>query len=142
MKNKLFHVDEKTKSSIIEELKGCLEKQENIAFAYLHGSFVTEERFKDIDVSVYLTSLLSSVLEVELELETELGNVIRKYPLDVRVLNGAPLSFRYNVIRHGFPLVVKDDDARADFVEATLADYFDFAPFRENYLKEVLSSGI
>jgi hypothetical protein len=67
---------------------------------------------------------------------------VKKYPIEVRVLNKAPLLFRYNVLRYGEPVLVFDDDLRCDFVEATLANYFDFAPFRKMYLKEALGSGI
>jgi len=32
-----------------------------------------------------------------------------KYIVDVRILNGAPLSFKYNVIKDGMMLLSKDD---------------------------------
>jgi hypothetical protein len=108
----------------------------------LHGSFAIGDRFKDIDIAVYLDPLPSSPLQVELEIETELGDAIKKYPVDVRVLNNSPLSFRYNVIKHGEPIVAHDDDLRSDFVETTLSNYFDFSPFLKIYLKEALGSGI
>ena len=56
--------------------------------------------------------------------------------METRVLKNAPLSFRYNVIRHGEPIVLADDNLRCDFMEATLSHHFDFAPFRTMYLKE------
>jgi predicted nucleotidyltransferase len=75
-------------------------------------------------------------------MEAELDKEVKKYPVEVRVLNNAPLSFRYNVLKHGKPIVVVDDDLRCDFMEATLSNYFDFAPFRKMYLKEAMGSGI
>ncbi len=42
------------KKSIIEVLKVFLENRLDIAFAYLHGSFIAEDRFKDIDLAIYL----------------------------------------------------------------------------------------
>jgi predicted nucleotidyltransferase len=142
MNERYFNIIPDGRKSIIDRLKSCLESHRDIVFAYLHGSFAIGDRFKDIDIAVYLDPLPSSPLQVELEIETELGDAIKKYPVDVRVLNNSPLSFRYNVIKHGEPIVVHDDDLRSDFVETTLSNYFDFSPFLKIYLKEALGSGI
>lgn len=119
-----------------------LEKHPEIIFAYIHGSFAKQADFKDIDVAVYLKEPPSSFLQYELALETELMSAIAPYPIDIRALNGSPLSFRYHVIKEGTLLMVKDDDLRADFQEATLSGYFDFAPYRTMYIKETLGLGI
>jgi len=142
MKNKFFSLTASEKKEITEIVKAILGKRSDIVFAYLHGSFITDARFRDIDVAVYLSDLPSSPLQMELELENELGSAVRKYPIDVRMLNNAPLSFRYQVIKTGLAIVVRNDDGRCDFVEATFSNYFDFAPFRKRYLKEALGSGI
>ena len=142
MKNTYFQISESDKKIIMEKLRYSLEKRPNLLFAYVYGSFVVADKFRDIDIAVYLKQIPSTPLHVELELETELGNIIKNYLIDVRILNNAPLSFRYNVIKSGKPIVVVDDDARTDFEEATLSNYFDFSPFRKMYLKETLGHGI
>ncbi|MCJ7748467.1 MAG: nucleotidyltransferase domain-containing protein [Desulfobacterales bacterium] len=142
MKNTYFQISESDKKIIMERLRYSLEKWPNLLFAYVYGSFVMADKFRDIDIAVYLKQIPSTPLHVELELETELGNIIKNYLVDVRILNNAPLSFRYNVIKSGKPIVVVDDDARTDFEEATLSNYFDFSPFRKMYLKETLGHGI
>ena len=142
MKNRYFKVAPHEKESILETFKACLQNEADLIFAYLHGSFFTEDRFKDIDIAVFLDPLPSSPLEAELELESKLSEALKGYPVDVRILNSASLSFRYNVIKYGQPIVVKDDDIRSDFVETTLSRYFDFSPFLKEYLKEALRSGI
>ncbi len=142
MDNRYFRIVGHEKESIIENLKVCLKNRSDVIFAYLHGSFFTEDRFKDIDIAVYLDPLPPSLLEAELELEAKLSNVVKRYPVDIRILNKASLSFRYNVIKNGQPIVVNNDNIRSDFVEATLSYYFDFSPFFQEYLKEALRSGI
>jgi len=142
MEGKYFQVTSAIKARVTEEIKAFLRGQPDISFAYLHGSFLKAERFRDIDVAVFLKNPASSPLPAEIRLETELGKVIKKFPVEVRVLNHAPLSFRYNVIKDGYAIVVVDDALRCEFVETTLRDYFDFAPFRKEYLKEALSSGL
>src|SRR4030042_848034 len=142
MDNRYFRIVDHEKESIIEGLKVCLKNRSDVIFAYLHGSFFTEDRFKDIDIAVYLDPLPPSLLEAELELEAKLSNVVKRYPVDIRILNNDSLSFRYNVIKNGQPIVVNNDNIRSDFVEATLSYYFDFSPFLQEYLKEALRSGI
>lgn len=123
-------------------IKTSLSKHPDIVFAYLHGSFITVDKFRDIDVACYLHELPPLPLQVELQLENELGSEVKKFPVDVRMLNSAPLSFRYHVIKNGLPVLVRDDDARCNFVNLTFRHYFDFAPFRKRYVKEALEGGI
>jgi hypothetical protein len=59
-------------------------------------------------------------------------------PVDVRVLNGAPLSFQYHVIKDGQVIVDHNPDIRADYEGRVLKQYFDFSRFRMRYLKEVM----
>lgn len=136
------HLSEEERASIIIQLRKLLEGRPEISFAYLHGSFVENNTYHDIDVAVYLKDQPVSVLQYELELEARCAQVVSPGPVDIRVLNGAPLSFRYNAVKQGFVLFVKNDDERADFIEATLGRYFDFAPYRAIYLKEALGIGV
>ncbi len=142
MENRYYEIPADEKKAIVERIKAYLQSRPDILFAYLHGSFFSGGRFRDIDLAVYLKPPFASSLQAELEMEAELSKDVKKYPVEVRVLNQVPLSFRYNVIKNGEAIVVVDDDLRCDFMEATLSQYFDFAPFRKMYLKEVLRSGI
>jgi predicted nucleotidyltransferase len=132
---------QKSKETIVEIVKQELQKHDEIVFAYLHGSFAEKDVFHDIDIAVFLKELPESKLGYELELETKLIQVIGRI-VDVRILNNAPLSFRYHVIKKGVPLLIRDDNERVEFQEFTLSRYFDFAFFRAMYLKETLGLGI
>ena len=134
----LRSIDKVSKKAVKEAIREMLKKHEEILFAYLHGSFVKKDAFRDIDVAIYLERMPASVLEYELQMETDLMKALRKYIVDVRVLNGAPLSFKYNVIKDGIVLLSKDDDKRADFEEKTIVLYLDFLPYRKLYLRETL----
>lgn len=116
-------------------------ERSDLLFAYVHGSSVAQEQFRDIDVAIYLKSKPIELLQLELNLEAELYNLIG-CPADIRILNDAPLSFRYNVIRQGRRLAVLTDDARCDFEETMVNNYFDFAPYRKMYLQEALGRGV
>jgi predicted nucleotidyltransferase len=127
-----------------EELRSRLARdlgaRPEVLLALLHGSFTRGETFRDIDVAVWLDPLRLSkserfrlALDLSVELRPKLG-----HPVDVRVLNDAPLGFRYHALA-GSPLVVRDEGFLADIRARTWDEYLDFQPFARRYLREALS---
>jgi hypothetical protein len=74
-------------------------------------------------------------LEVDIGLEIEKEMAI---PIDVKILNFAPLSFKYQT-SCGQLLFSRDEDKRAEFLCNTWSQYFDFRYVAQRYLQEVLS---
>ena len=130
------------KENISKKISSYLKRScGEIAFAYLFGSFVTGRDFSDIDLGIVTKSGLENPLEYELSLESKLENLV-KYHVDARVLNSAPLSFCYNVIRDRKVIVDRDRNLRADFEGRIVKEYSDFAPFRRRYLEEVRNAPV
>jgi predicted nucleotidyltransferase len=122
----------------IQKLKSSLAGEKEIVFAYLHGSFVHEDEFHDIDVAVCLTQETARKIDIvdnEVKLSLRLEKVL-SLPVDVKVLNEAPLSFRYHVSR-GLLLLSRDDSVREEFLRRTWGEYFDFFPLSRVYLEEL-----
>ncbi|MHB1126937.1 MAG: type VII toxin-antitoxin system MntA family adenylyltransferase antitoxin [Bacillota bacterium] len=133
-----FHVTKEEYELILRELRTVLAEDETVIFAYLHGSFLRQAKFGDIDIAVYLNVDEADLLSHELKLEEKLDGRV-PFPVDVRLLNRAPLSFRYTVLKDGLRLADKNENLRVDFETATISQYFDFLPFRRRYLKDVLN---
>ncbi|AIG98391.1 Nucleotidyltransferase domain protein [Archaeoglobus fulgidus DSM 8774] len=131
---KVHTLNDIQKREIINELTRLLKEREEIVFAYLHGSFLTHD-FRDIDVAIYLKEDEDVLYEVELGVELE---KILGYPVDVRVLNSAPLTFRFKVIKDGLLLFSRDEKIRSNFEALTISEYHDFSYFRKRYRREVL----
>jgi len=133
-----FSIDPDRKEEVIREIGEILRSVPEILFAYIHGSFLMG-RFRDVDIAVYLRGShdKKSILKTELKLEELLERKIG-YAVDVRVLNQAPLSFRFNVIRHGELVFSRDENLRSDFEALTISEYHDFAHFRRVYMREAL----
>ncbi len=105
----LFDYAAVRRDQVREALGQALAAESDVAFSFVHGSFVTEGPFHDIDVAVYFVGL--SDLEMSrrtFDLASSLEEVVfadlrirRHPPIDVRALNAAPLGFRYQVLRTG-----------------------------------------
>lgn len=142
MDEKIREMPEDERRVLIEKLARALLEHPEVSFAYVHGSFIKESRFRDIDVAVFLQGTPVSELTYELEMEARLSEIAGRLPVDVRILNEAPLSFRYHVLKEGIAVAVKRDAKRTDFIEDTIVQYLDFAPHRRNYLKETIGLGV
>jgi predicted nucleotidyltransferase len=136
---KLFDLTKKEREKIHKLLGQSLETEENVLFAYLHGSFAEGKPFRDIDIAVYVdTSRISKEKALDFQVSTSirLEKPIRM-PVDVKVINYAPLAFQYYSTA-GTLLMCMDDDFRVDFLTRTRSLYFDFKPSSERFLKEML----
>ena len=128
------------KEKLVAEISLYLEKNfKEIVAAYLYGSFVTAVFFSDIDLGILTKNDIEKTLNFELDLENQLERIV-KYPVDVRVLNRAPLSFCQNVIRHKKVILDRKPNLRADFEGQILKQYFDVAYFQRRYLQEVTNA--
>lgn len=136
---KLYRVNQEEYDGTKKRLGEALAQDPHVLFAYIHGSFSPKDNFGDIDVAVFLKAEREvNFLRYELSLEAVLQKLF-PFPVDLRVLNNAPVSFRYSVIKQGQKLVDKDESRRVEFEVATMSRYFDFYPLRRRYLKEVLN---
>ncbi|BCB96217.1 nucleotidyltransferase [Dissulfurispira thermophila] len=129
------------KGEIIRILREFLEKRQEIIFAYIYGSFAEGLSFRDIDVAVFVDEkavtkedALDYGLEISAITEVETGIS----PLDIRVINYAPVGLKYFATK-GILLFSKDDDIRCDFLEESWKRYFDLLPKRRQILLDLVS---
>ena len=109
-----------------------------IIFAYAHGTFLEGGGFRDLDVAVFLRPEFMAVKNplYETELASELQRILKTlFPVDIRILNTARLSFQYNAIR-GRLLIDRDPETRIAFITQKVALYLDIKPILRHYTKE------
>ena len=115
------------RTRVADTLRSHLQSERDLAFAYLFGSFVGEPAFRDIDVGVSFIDLSPEAANLRARcLEAQLAPLLA-YPLDVVVLNGRPVTFRFHVYR-GQLLVVRDERQLESELEETMRIYFDIEP--------------
>ena len=134
---KRYRITDLQREKARDEVQSFLLGRKEVIFAYIHGSFL-QNLFRDIDLAIYVDETLKreDALHLELKMEMELEE-ITGFPSDVRVLNHAPLTFKFNVLKDGNLLMTRNEDIRADFESLSLREYHDFNFYRKRYMKEV-----
>lgn len=130
----------------LNRIRSFLSQISEVAFAYVHGSALTSERPRDLDIAIFIYSesyaRLSDkgevqtgfVIPLEIEFERQIGRRV-----DIQILNQAPLSFKHRVVQQGVLVVDNALSERCHFEYLSRVQYFDFEPRRKEYLQEVLS---
>ena len=138
-KNKLFILSDEEKLDIIKRLAGYIKSRQEISFAYIFGSFVVKIPFHDIDVGVYVSEInKESSTPYALDLAQFLSNALR-IRMEVKVLNYAPASFLYHVIR-GLLIFERDEDIRVSIMENTMRVYLDIKHVIHRSIKEAFAA--
>ena len=128
-------MDVKAKEKIKSAIREILKTKKEVGFAFLHGSFLEERSFHDIDVAVFISEVPEDFFDYELSLSSILEDRIR-LPIDVKILNHAPIAFRYEVTR-GEVILSRDEEARLRFVENAWNEYLDYKPIAEYIIREL-----
>ncbi|MDD9979875.1 MAG: nucleotidyltransferase domain-containing protein [Gammaproteobacteria bacterium] len=123
----LYRADAAERERVVHTVTVALESEPDLVYAYLHGSFLTDGDFHDVDVGVHFGTpadqRLTRVLNLAARLTREAG-----FPVDVRALDDAPLAFRFQVFRTGRLLLTRDEERLADCMERTIREYLDIEP--------------
>ena len=110
-----------------------------IQFAYLHGSALEGLAYHDLDVALYLEPAhpaAEDAFDYEMRLSVELTQALG-FPVDVHVVNQAPLGFQHTAVQ-GDLLLVRDANLLLSYLESVGRRYIEFAHLGRAYLQEVL----
>jgi len=115
---------------IIEQLERFFEKREEIQFALLFGSTIkgTSNKLSDVDIAVMIAPGFkdSSPYGYQATLTADLMQELRRNDVDVVILNEAPILLKYEILRYGDFVHIRDKQARIQFQVDTLNQYEDF----------------
>ena len=119
----------------LREFLASVAEREGIAAAYLFGSVArgTAGPGSDVDVGIlYLEDPPLTLEGMGFELEGELEKLLR-LPVQVVVLNRAPVDLTIRVLRDGKLLVDRDRPKRIDFEVKTRFEFLDLEPYLKMY---------
>jgi hypothetical protein len=119
-----MRVNRQGREELFVRLQQLLAGRHDVTFAFVFGSSLDQDEFRDIDVGIWTGPSASSRVDVELAAEASAALGV---PVDVRRVNDAPTSFVFHVLR-GRAVVVRDEDLLASLMERTAREYHDRAP--------------
>lgn len=125
------------RSDLVARLRALFtERSAGVVCAYLFGSFARAEESagSDVDLAVLFAAQPPATLEdgLGLGLAGAIEDAIGR-PVDLVVLNGAPVDLVHRVLRDGILLWDADPSARIRFEVAARNAYFDLLPILRRY---------
>jgi predicted nucleotidyltransferase len=119
-----------TRERFIAAVKNVLEQDQRLVFAYIYGSFVRGEAFRDVDVGVCLRDSVENPFGVSFDVKERISRSLRSSGIDVeadlfdvKILNDAPFTFLKRVFVEGILLLDRDPDRRTDLIEYVSVKY-------------------
>ncbi len=103
--------------------------KEDIALAYLHGSYALnrETALSDLDIAVYFPFRSAyENLKRELHLESKIAKILKFENVEVKNLANSPILFKYKVVSKGKCIYCADESFRVKFEEQVIIEYLDF----------------
>ncbi len=111
--------------SLFPRLGKELSRNKSVLFSYVFGSYGRGEStpLSDVDIAVYLSEEKKNFWEKKLELMGVLNQVLKTDEVDLVILNEAPLSLQFEVIKTGKLLFSRDEEKRIQF-EVKVIDFY------------------
>lgn len=131
---------EEQRRDIIKKITAVVSGEQEIVFAFLHGSFLYGSFFRDIDLGIFVGGIdPADFWDYEARLAEKMETALnRRFLVEPKVINKAPLSFCYHVIR-GQTLFVRDEGLLTEFMVRVARSYLDMAPIRHRYMIEAMT---
>ncbi|WP_333655939.1 nucleotidyltransferase domain-containing protein [Dissulfurispira sp.] len=141
---KTYTIPIEDRERLIFIVKSELLKHKEIVFAYVYGSFVDHEMpfFRDIDIGVFVDESavpVNKFMDYSINLSLKLESLMKKYPVDVVILNNAPLNLVFKITQ-GELLFIRDEDLWTDFVTKAWSLYNDHAITSRHILEEIITA--
>ncbi len=133
-----YYLDSTSKEDIVEQIKKELTMIKDVRFSYLHGSFLEDKSFRDIDIAILLSNTKANETGLEIcnKLSVKLTKILT-IPVDVNLLNSASLAFCYYVTQ-GEVLTYLDLEDVYQYKEDIWIKYMDFYPLIKESLADLL----
>ena len=130
------------KEEIIGKMRDVLPSIPSLRLAYVYGSFLSREDFRDIDIALLADDRYDqdSFDEYASEAGDRLeGSLDFRCECDVRVLNDLPVWLKFEIISTGKLLYVRNEDDRIDFETQVLVEYQDMKSMYDLFDREYLA---
>ena len=127
--------------SEFEQLQAYIANQPDVMIAYLFGSRVEERAAPESDYDIAAVMQAKPVPARRFELASELSRMLNGRPVDLVVLNDAPVELSYAVVASGRCLFERELATRVEFEAEVLSRYGDLLPMLREQRRELIQGG-
>lgn len=116
---------------IITRISEYLSCVDDLLLGYLYGSFPVRNDFHDIDIGLLVSGKMGPYESLRYAMDIASGLeqcIMPRFEVDCRILNGAPVTYLYEVVKTGRAVYVRDENVRIDFEADVIARYLDSKP--------------
>lgn len=127
---------------VLERIGQIVGNFPEVEVAYVFGSFLKKDGFRDIDVALLVSEELSpyKALKLAMHIGSELDFGIKiGHDFDVRVLNNAHPEFQYEVVKTGVAVFSRDEHKRFDYEADVISTYLDLKEMYDFFDREYLA---
>lgn len=113
---------------IIEKFKNILMGYEDIAFAYIFGSYVQGKAREDSDIDIAIYSEKEMDIDIYLEIKMCLSEICKK-EIDLIILNNAAPLLKFEIYKNNILLFARDKAIENSYKVKTLFEYSDMKKY-------------
>jgi hypothetical protein len=104
-----------------------------VEIAYIFGSFIElkNSKFRDIDLALVTSPSVTpnnfTNEKIAQRIAKDLERSIEpRCEFDVKIINSAPITFQYGVIKNGIPIFSRDEMKRIEYEASVISEYLDY----------------
>lgn len=135
----MIYMDRKV---VLEKIGPIVGNFPEVKAAYVFGSILQRDDFRDIDVALLVSENLSpyKALKLAMHIGSELDFGIKiGHDFDVPVLNNAHPEFQYEVVKTGIAVFSRDKQKRFDYEADVISTYLDLKEMYDFFDREYLA---
>ncbi|MCF2138067.1 MAG: nucleotidyltransferase domain-containing protein [Candidatus Thorarchaeota archaeon] len=123
-------------SALLEQIEVVAEvifaPRAEVDTVYLYGSVLSSTHFNDVDIGILLDEEFTPNALYEVEIIRDFEKQINQ-DFDVRILNGRPVRFLFQVISKSHVIFCRNERHRIMFEKRVMIDYFDIKYYFDRY---------
>jgi predicted nucleotidyltransferase len=122
-KIKYYRLNEETKEEILKKIIETIQNNDKIKLAYVFGSFIRRNTFRDIDIAIYAVPQLTFEEFLKLGTEIELKTGIQIDLLQLQDLNP---KLKLKILTKGKPLIIKSNELHNRVISQSISEIQDY----------------
>lgn len=124
------------------EVKKFLQKQDPVELAYLFGSVAQQRagKLSDVDLAIFVDESIDKKdrFDLKLRLISDLEDIMKNDGVDLVIMNDAPISLNFEIIKTNYPLFIRDKNLKVDFEHYIMSRYLDRQYYDQRWADDLI----